>query len=161
MGGVEKRGGRKTSRMTPRPQRGFLDPPHTVRFPPPSGVVALFFLYKKSTTGQTISLTSRRNRKTQKFRNRRKIDKILFFANFSRIFPIFGLFSPIFRISGLFYSVAGQRDVNHKLFWRGPEFFGRARSLVRFPPPIHVLHPPHVMAQRNELNKWVSERFRA
>ena len=44
-GGVEKRGGRKTSRMTPLPKRG-LGPPRTVRFPPPAGVSALFFLYK-------------------------------------------------------------------------------------------------------------------
>ena len=41
-GGVEKRGGWKTSRMTPLPK----GPPRTVRFPPPSGVSALFFLYK-------------------------------------------------------------------------------------------------------------------
>ena len=44
-GGVEKRGGWKTSRMTPLPKRGF-GPPRTLRFPPPSGVSALFFLYK-------------------------------------------------------------------------------------------------------------------
>ena len=31
--------------MTPFPKR-VLDPPHKVRVPPPSGVVALFFLYK-------------------------------------------------------------------------------------------------------------------
>ena len=42
-GGVEKRGGWKTSRMT---QKGFWTPPRTVRFPPPSGVSTLFFLYK-------------------------------------------------------------------------------------------------------------------
>ena len=42
---MEKGGGWKTSRMTPLPKRG-LDPPRTVRFPPPSGVSALFFLYK-------------------------------------------------------------------------------------------------------------------
>ena len=45
-GGVEKRGGWKTSRMTPLPKRGFGPPPRTVRFPPPSGVNVLFFLYK-------------------------------------------------------------------------------------------------------------------
>ena len=44
--GVEKRGGRKTSRMTPLPTRGFGPPSRTVRFPPPSGISALFFLYK-------------------------------------------------------------------------------------------------------------------
>ena len=46
-GGVEKRGGWKTSRMTPLPKRGFWTPPRTVRFPPPAGVSAPFFLYKK------------------------------------------------------------------------------------------------------------------
>ena len=45
-GGLEKRGGWKTSRMTPLPKRGFGPPPRTVRFPPRSGVSALFFLYK-------------------------------------------------------------------------------------------------------------------
>ena len=45
MGGWKKEGGWKTSRMTPLPKRGF-GPPRTVRFPPPSGVSALFFLYK-------------------------------------------------------------------------------------------------------------------
>ena len=45
-GGVEKGGGWKTSRMPPLPKRGFGPPPPTVRFPPPSGVSALFFLYK-------------------------------------------------------------------------------------------------------------------
>ena len=58
-----------------------------------------------------ISLTSYRIEKPRNPENRRKIDKILFFAYFSRIFPIFGPFSPIFRISGFFYSVAGRRDV--------------------------------------------------
>ena len=46
-GGVEKRGGWKTSRMTPLPKRG-CGPPRTVRFPPLSGVSALFFLYKNA-----------------------------------------------------------------------------------------------------------------
>ena len=46
MGGGGKRGGRKTSRMTPLPKMGFgpPPPPRMVRFPPPSGVVALFVL---------------------------------------------------------------------------------------------------------------------
>ena len=50
-GGVEKRGGWKTSRMTPLPKRGFGPPPRTVRFLPPSGVSALFFLYKNPRQG--------------------------------------------------------------------------------------------------------------
>ena len=49
---MEKEGGRKTSRMIPLPKRGFgpPPPPRSVRFPPPSGVSALFFLYKNSGT---------------------------------------------------------------------------------------------------------------
>ena len=35
---------------------------------------------------------------------------------------------------------------DQKLFWRGPKIFGRARSLVRFPPPIRFA-PPHITAQ--------------
>ena len=35
---------------------------------------------------------------------------------------------------------------DQKLFWRGPKSFGRARSLVRFPPPIRFA-PPHITAQ--------------
>ena len=69
------------------PKKGFLDPPRTVRFPPPSGVSDLFFLYR----------------------------------------------NPHDR-------------ADQKLFWRGPKIFGRARSLVRFPPPIRFA-PPHITAQ--------------
>ena len=36
---------------------------------------------------------------------------------------------------------------DQKLFWRGPKIFGRARSLVRFPPPIRFA-PPHITAQQ-------------
>ena len=53
--GVEKRGGWKTSRMTPLPQRG-LDRPRTVRFPHPSRVSALFFLYKNPRQSRTEAL---------------------------------------------------------------------------------------------------------
>ena len=35
---------------------------------------------------------------------------------------------------------------DQKLFWRGLKFFGGARSLVRFPPPIRFA-PPHITAQ--------------
>ena len=37
---------------------------------------------------------------------------------------------------------------DQKLFWRGPKIFGRARSLVRFAPPIRFA-PPHITAQAN------------
>ena len=74
-GGGEKRGGWKTSRMTPLPKRGFG--------PPSYGTFS-------------IPLTCQ-----------------------CSVFPV----------------------QNQKFFWRGPKIFGRARSLVRFPPPIR-LHPP-------------------
>ena len=45
MGGGEKRGVENLTNDTP-PKNGFWTPPRTVRFPPPSGVSALFFLYQ-------------------------------------------------------------------------------------------------------------------
>ena len=45
MGGWKKRGEENLTNDTP-PKKGFWTPPRTVRFPPPSGVSALFFLYK-------------------------------------------------------------------------------------------------------------------
>ena len=54
-GGVEKRGGRKTSRMTPLPKRGFGPPLIREVFHPPQVSVLCFFLYKKSTTEQNRS----------------------------------------------------------------------------------------------------------
>ena len=68
------------------PKKGFWTPPRTVRFPAPSGVSALFFLYKNP------------------------------------------------------------RQSRPEALWRGPKTFGRARSLVRFPPPIRFA-PPHIAAQ--------------
>ena len=44
-GGWKKRGVENLTNDTP-PKKGFWTPPRTVRFPPPSGVSALFFLYK-------------------------------------------------------------------------------------------------------------------
>ena len=44
-GGGKKRGVENLTNDSP-PKRGFWTPPRTVRFPPPSGVSALFFLYK-------------------------------------------------------------------------------------------------------------------
>ena len=44
-GGGKKRGVENLTNDTP-PKKGFWTPPRTVRFPPPSGVSALFFLYK-------------------------------------------------------------------------------------------------------------------
>ena len=83
-GGVEKRGGRKTSRMTPPPKRGFGPPSYgTFSTPPPPQVSVLCF-----------SCTKIHDRAEQ------------------------------------------------KLFWRGPRIFGRARSLVRFPPPHTFCYPP-------------------
>ena len=81
-GGVEKRGGRKTSQMTPLPKRGFR---------PPS----------------------------------------------------YGTFSTALQVSVLCFSCTKIHDrAEQKLFWRGPKIIGRARSLVRFPPPIRFAPPP-------------------
>ena len=87
-GGVEKRGGRKASRMTPLPKRGFGPP--LVRY--------VFHSPQVSTTEQ-----------------------------------------------------------NKKLFWRGPNIFGRARSLVRFPPPIRFA-PPHITAQETPVKLGLCSR---
>ena len=56
MGGVEKRGGRKTSRMTSLPKGGFGPPPWYSAFPPRSGVSALFFLYTNARQSRTEAL---------------------------------------------------------------------------------------------------------
>ena len=78
---MEKRGGWKTSRMTPLPKRGFGPPLVRYVFHPP-------------------------------------------------------------QVSVLCFSCTKIHDrADQKLFWRGPKIFGRARSLVRDPPP-YVLHPP-------------------
>ena len=47
-GGVENRGGRKTSRTTPLPKTGFGQPFVWYVFQPPSGVFVLFFMYRNS-----------------------------------------------------------------------------------------------------------------
>ena len=44
-GGGKKRGVENLTNDTP-PKKGFWTPPRTVRFPPPSGVSALSFMYK-------------------------------------------------------------------------------------------------------------------
>ena len=91
-GGVEKRGGWKTSRMTPLPRRGLGPPLVRYVFHPP-------------------------------------------------------------QVSVLCFSCTKIHDrVDQKLFWRGPKIFGRARSLVRFPPPIRFA-PPHITAQKGVLYK--------
>ena len=53
-GGRKRRGVENLTNGTP-PQKGFWTPSRTVRFPPPSGVSALFFPVQKSTTEQTKS----------------------------------------------------------------------------------------------------------
>ena len=86
MGGVEKGGGRKTSRITPLPKRGFGPPLVRYVFHPP-------------------------------------------------------------QVSVLCFACTKIHDrADQKLLWRGPKIFGRARSLVRFPPPIRFA-PPHITAQ--------------
>ena len=56
------------------------------------------------------------------------------------------------QVSVLCFSCTKIHDrADQKLFWRGPKIFGRARSLVRFPPPIRFA-PPHITAQRTVQN---------
>ena len=51
------------------------------------------------------------------------------------------------QVSVLCFSCTKIHDrADQKLFWRGPKIFGRARSLVRFAPPIRFA-PPHITAQ--------------
>ena len=51
------------------------------------------------------------------------------------------------QVSVLCFSCRKNHDrADQKLFRRGPKIFGRARSLVRFPPPIRFA-PPHITAQ--------------
>ena len=81
--GGGKRGGWKTSRLTPLPKRGFGPPLVRYVFHPP-------------------------------------------------------------QVSVLCFSCTKIHDrADQKLFWRGPKIFGRARSLVRFPPPIRFATPPY------------------
>ena len=52
------------------------------------------------------------------------------------------------QVSALCLSCTKIHDrADQKLFWRGPKIFGRARSLVRFPPPKRFA-PPHITAQQ-------------
>ena len=68
--------------------------------------------------------------------------------------PKKGFWTPLVRyvfhpphVSVLCFSCTKIHDrADQKLFWRGSEIFGRARSLVRFPPPIRFA-PPHITAQ--------------
>ena len=83
---MEKGGGRKTSRRTPLPKRGFGPPLVRYVFHPPQASELCFCCTK----------------------------------------------------------IHARAD--QKLFWRGRKIFGRARSLVRFPPPIRFA-PPHITAQ--------------
>ena len=65
--------------------------------------------------------------------------------------PKKGFWTPLVRyvfhppqLSVLCFSCTKIHDsVDQKLFWRGPKIFGRACSLVRFPPPIRFA-PPHI-----------------
>ena len=68
--------------------------------------------------------------------------------------PKKGFWTPLVRyvfhppqVSVLCFSCTKFHDrADQKLFWRGPKIFGRARSLVRFPPPIRFA-PLHITAQ--------------
>ena len=57
--------------------------------------------------------------------------------------PSYGAFSTPFGCQCSVFSCTKIHDrADQILFWRGPKIFGRARSLVRFPPPIRFA-PPH------------------
>ena len=71
-----------------------------------------------------ISLASYRIEKPKNQENRGKIGEIQFFAYFSCIFPIFGLFFPYFQDFWFSYSVAGRRDVKIKVFDPKKSLFG-------------------------------------
>ena len=68
--------------------------------------------------------------------------------------PKKGFWTPLIRyvfhppqVSLLCFSCTRIHDrADQKLFWRGPKIFGKARCLVRFPPPIRFA-PPHITAQ--------------
>ena len=97
---MEKRGGWKTSRMTPSPKRGFGPPLLRYVFHPPQVSVLCFLLYKT------------------------------------------------------------HDRADQKLFWRGPKIFGRARSLVRFPPPIRFA-PPISRPKKSQTKKKVATAGRS
>ena len=82
--------------------------------------------------------------------------------------PKKGFWTPLVRyvfhpphVSVLCFSCTEIHDrADQKLFWRGPKIFGRARSLVRFPPPIRFA-PPHITAQPERASKnpvWFPEK---
>ena len=61
--------------------------------------------------------------------------------------PSYGTFSnPPSGVSALFFLYKNPRQSRPEALWRGPKIFWRARSLVRFPPPIRFA-PPHITAQ--------------
>ena len=141
-------GGWKTSRMTHLPKRAF-GPPRTVRFPPPLGVSA-----------RTAKSTHHPHKIDDQHR-KCKTGGGAYFAFFlgsdnSHTTPpkipldeeglcgVRGWRSP----TVLCFSCTKIHDrADQKLFWEGgPKFFGRARSLVRFPPPIRFA-TPHITAQ--------------
>ena len=63
------------------------------------------------------------------------------------------------QVSVLCFSCTKIHDrADQKLFWRGPKIFGRARSLVRFPPPIRFA-PPHITAQVDKRKQTLTPPF--
>ena len=66
--------------------------------------------------------------------------------------PSYGTFStPLGCQCSVFPAQKSTTEQTRSSFGRGPEVFGRARSLVRFPPPIRFA-PPHSTAQQNILS---------
>ena len=64
--------------------------------------------------------------------------------------PLYGTFSTPLRCQCSVFPVQkSTTEQARSSFGRGPKIFGRARSLVRFPPPIRFA-PPHITAQFQE-----------
>ena len=70
--------------------------------------------------------------------------------------PSYGTFStPLRCVSALFFQYKNLRQSGPEALLEGPEIIGRARSVVRFPPP-YVLHPPYHGPNRVWRNRVVS-----
>ena len=123
---LKERGVENLTNDTP-PKKGFWTPARTVRFPARSG-------------GREIFLSLRRLLKERGVEN---------LTNDAP--PKKGFWTPARTVrfparSGvvaLFFSSCTKIHdrADQKLFWRGPNFWGRACSLVRFPPPIRFAAP--------------------
>ena len=138
-------------------QKGVLDRPHTVRFPPRSGVSALFFLYKIPRQSRPEALLSRPSKWTRRvwvanccWPRRRPSENpekqpVGTVTASHKILTLQALSSSLNSGTGkrgclsrgkAFESPPAVRPPERPRpfaryrFWRGPKIFGRARSLV-------------------------------